>query len=173
MALYSALFSAIQWGLGVSNILPQSFLHFWATGGLPPVARIARPVLRAFQRSPEVTFEEWSSGIAQIAELISSESSLRQAWVEGNRSAATISDYVELYAEIIVQLESERCLKAYSARLSKEKLRAMKRFVDATHRFDESFNEKLSMRDPKVLLSSAEWGQLRSAAAKLSAIASE
>jgi hypothetical protein len=169
MALCSALFSALRWGLGVSNILPPSFLRLRAT---PSLARIARPALRELQRAPEVSFEEWSSGIAKLAQLISSESSLRQDWVEGNQSATTIADYVELHAEIFVQLESERCLKAYSARLGKEKLSAIKRFLDATHRFDEKFNEKPSLRDPRVLLSSAEWGRVRSAAAKLSAIAS-
>jgi hypothetical protein len=172
LALYSALFNVLQWGVGVSNILPERFLHFWVTGGLPSLARIARPAVRVFQRAPDVSFEEWSSGIARIAQLISAESTLRQAWVDGNQSATTIADYVELYAEIFVQLESERCLKSYSSRLSKQKLSAVRLFLDATHRFDERFNEKPSLRDPSVLLSSAEWGQVRNAAVKLSAVAS-
>jgi len=165
-ALLSALFNALKWALGVQNIYPGSGVRFWSTGG-PILSGIARPVLRALRRAPKISFEEWFSGIAAVARLISSEYSLRLAWIDKDQSVTTIADYVELHAEIFVQLESERCLKAYGERLSEKELRALRRFLDVAHRFDETFNSRPVLRDPKVLLGSAEWELVRKSAANL------
>jgi hypothetical protein len=164
-ALLSATVNALDSAFLIANIFPG--IARFRTGQVSAISQITRPVVRLFERAPEVGFEEWSDGISKLARLISDESSLHQAWIEKNRSVTTIEDYVELHAEIFVLLESERCLKAYAGRLSASRLRAIRRFLDAIHRFDKYFNAELSLRDSKILLSSSEWGRVRNAAAKL------
>jgi hypothetical protein len=164
-ALLSATVNALDSAFLMANIFPG--IARFRTGQVSAISQITRPVFRLFERAPELGFEEWSDGISKLARLISHESSLRQAWIEKNRSVTTIEDYVELHSEIFVQLESERCLKAYAGRLSSSRLRAIRRFLDAIHKFDKYFNAKPSLRDSKILLSSTEWGHVRNAASKL------
>jgi hypothetical protein len=150
-ALLSATVNALDSAFLMANILPG--IARFRTGQGSAISQITRPV-RLFERAPEMGFEEWSDGIAALARLISDEPSLHQAWIEKKRSMPKIEDYVELHAEIFVQLESERCLKAYAGRLSAKRLRAIRKFLDAIHRFDRYFNADASLRDPKILLSS-------------------
>lgn len=157
MALFGATFNGVNWAFRMENVFTPGIVKFWTAGGVPLLVPILKPLIRAFQGPPEVSFEEWRAGINQLTPLISDRSSLYRAWVDGDRSVTQIEDYIELHAEIFVILKSERCVKAYRKRLSPPLFRALRRFLDGLQKFDNAFNDTPSWRDPKVLLSSPEW----------------
>lgn len=112
MALFGATLNALNWAFRMDNVFSPRIVRFFAAGFTPLLAPVLKLVFRAFQSPPEVSLDEWLAGMGRLSRLMANRSFLRQAWVDGDRSVTPIEDYIELWAEIFVILESDRCISS-------------------------------------------------------------
>lgn len=162
-ALLSSLLVCCQWSIGINNILPFQLVRLFTPTSFPLLLRPHRTVGRV--GTPKISLHNWLQGLEELATLIGTGDRLRDVWVKKAPGLGQPEDYIELYSNIFVVLQSEVCIRTYGAHLDVSVRNTLQTFLNELARFDRAFNNDTRLRnDASVLLSSPEWDRVRKAA---------
>lgn len=113
--------------------------------------------------------DDWVKAIVTYGPLLEGLQPLHSAWVNGDRSETSVTDFDELYEQIYDDLDSEEMFRRVAADSSAPRrlITTIGRFLDQLGRCNRAVEEREEMRDPDILLRSEEWTQLRRASLAL------
>ena len=106
-----------------------------------------------------IPFETWLSQIVGYCRLVADTVGLRRAWVDGNHSQSSVTDFDELYEQIFDDLDSDSFDKELKVHLAKNVAarEALSAFLEAIRNADMAREGNVKLSSPENLLRSTEW----------------
>ena len=113
-----------------------------------------------------IDFQYWIKNIVSQCELIVSPDTYERVWLQGDRTITSVIHPVELFEQLLGDLDLEECAKTFADRLSAiGALDAVLNFTSALLSAEHGMNNDPSLKDdPRNFLASTEWQHVKAAA---------
>lgn len=111
-----------------------------------------------------IEFQVWISQILGYCKLIADDKKMRQAWIERDFSATSVTEFDELYEQIFDDLDSDHFSQALHSHLPKDAVLVIARFIESLHEIDQLRSRSVQFRSSLAILDSPQWQLVRNAA---------
>lgn len=110
--------------------------------------------------------DTWLPQIVGYCEWISDPVRLRDAWIDGDFSETSVTDFDELIGQVFGDLDADRSAAAFARRLPQcaHPLAEVSTFLSSLRAVESSRAKDPILREPTALLASAQWQSVRCAA---------
>jgi hypothetical protein len=113
--------------------------------------------------------EVWIPQIVDYAGWVSDPENTRRAWVEGDHSETSVTDYDELYEQVFDDLDADGVEAEALAALDPEHARAIREYLQAMRDADNAIAADPALSDASTLLKSDAWRRVELAGARVMA----
>jgi hypothetical protein len=109
-----------------------------------------------------IPFQTWFSQIVGYARFITDTPSIRRAWVEGDRSQTSVTDFDELYEQIFDDLDSGTFENDLAIHFPDDAAarQVLASFLREIRTIDALRSSNKELHSPAALLRSEEWSRL-------------
>lgn len=116
-----------------------------------------------------IPYPTWLSQILGYCHFVTDSVGVRRAWIDGDFTRTSVTDFDELYEQIFDDLDSDAFERELATYLVEDKraIGALCSFFDAIRGADVARKKEAGLRNSKNLLRSEEWFLIVSAAEKV------
>jgi hypothetical protein len=116
-----------------------------------------------------IIFEKWISQILGYAQFVSDDKGVKSAWIDGDFSCTSITNFDELYEQMFGDLDSGGFINRLNEFLpnSIEECKALSEFITSIIEIDEMMGQNKGGLSPIDLIQSDQWGRLVGVARRL------
>jgi hypothetical protein len=120
------------------------------------------PISSYSESEPVIPFQTWFSQIVGYGHFIADTSGVRRAWVDGDCSQTSVSDFDELYEQIFDDLDSDAFERDLHKSLPRDPgaQELLATFLQEIRAIDSMRGHDHRLQSATGLLGSAEWSRL-------------
>lgn len=109
-----------------------------------------------------IPFQTWLTQIVEYGRFIADSLGVRRAWVEGDLSRTSVTDFDELYEQVFDDLDSDTFEEELGVHLPTDDAarQVLKEFLGELRFIDSVRSRDGKLRSPATLLGSDEWSRL-------------
>lgn len=109
-----------------------------------------------------IPFQTWLTQIVEYSRFIADTLGVRRAWIEGDHSKTSVTDFDELYEQIFDDLDSDTFEEELDAHLPNDEVarQVLKAFLGELRSIDFVRSCDKKLKSPSALLGSDEWSQV-------------